>query len=99
MVGDVTSAADVRRVLDQIGAEHPPLRGVFHAAMVLDDEALTVLDEGRFQQALRSRRYRDEHQDATRYCGKRGHCLSPEWDGASRARGDTNHAPSEAAAN
>jgi len=50
--GDVTDAADVTRVVEQIGREHPPLRGVFHAAMVLDDALIAELDEQRFRRAL-----------------------------------------------
>jgi acyl transferase domain-containing protein/NADPH:quinone reductase-like Zn-dependent oxidoreductase/thioesterase domain-containing protein/acyl carrier protein len=50
--GDVTRPEDVDRVVRQICAELPPLKGVFHAAMVLDDEFLTALDESRFRQVL-----------------------------------------------
>jgi acyl transferase domain-containing protein/acyl carrier protein/predicted O-methyltransferase YrrM len=50
--GDVTDLADVRRVVQQIADELPPLKGVVHAAMVLDDEFLAVLDEPRFNTAL-----------------------------------------------
>ena len=45
--GDVTRRADVERVLEQVAASGLPLRGVFHAAMVLDDDLLTALDEER----------------------------------------------------
>ena len=50
--GDVAKEQDVRRVLDRIEGELPPLRGVFHAAMVLDDDALVALDEQRFRRVL-----------------------------------------------
>jgi NADPH:quinone reductase-like Zn-dependent oxidoreductase/thioesterase domain-containing protein/acyl carrier protein len=50
--GDVTRAEDVRAVVERIRAESPPLRGVIHAAMVLDDEALSALDETRFLRVL-----------------------------------------------
>lgn len=50
--GDVTSPKDVQRVVDQIQAECPPLKGVVHGAMVLDDEFLTELDEDRFNRVL-----------------------------------------------
>jgi acyl transferase domain-containing protein/NADPH:quinone reductase-like Zn-dependent oxidoreductase/thioesterase domain-containing protein/acyl carrier protein len=50
--GDVTREDDVRRVVKEIGAAGRPLKGVFHAAMVLDDESLTVLDEARFARVL-----------------------------------------------
>jgi thioesterase domain-containing protein/acyl carrier protein len=38
--------------VDAIRAEGPPLTGVFHAAMVLDDESLPALDEARFLRVL-----------------------------------------------
>nr|AHZ46164.1 PKS/NRPS hybrid [uncultured bacterium 12-5D] len=49
---DVTSREDVQKVLDQIQAELPPLRGVIHGAMVLDDEFLIELDNDRFNKVL-----------------------------------------------
>jgi acyl transferase domain-containing protein/NADPH:quinone reductase-like Zn-dependent oxidoreductase/thioesterase domain-containing protein/SAM-dependent methyltransferase/acyl carrier protein len=50
--GDVTRAEDVQRVVREIRAQGPPLRGVVHAAMVLDDESLALLDEPRFCRVL-----------------------------------------------
>ena len=50
--GDVTQQADVERVIDQIQSECPPLKGVLHAAMVLDDASLTELNEDRFNRVL-----------------------------------------------
>lgn len=50
--GDVTSQDDVQGVIDRIQSECPPLKGVVHAAMVLDDEFLTELDEDRFNRVL-----------------------------------------------
>jgi NADPH:quinone reductase-like Zn-dependent oxidoreductase/acyl carrier protein len=50
--GDVTVRADVRRVVQQIRDELPPLKGVLHGAMVLDDEFVINLDETRFRKAL-----------------------------------------------
>ena len=50
--GDVSRSGDVYRVLDQVRRELPPLRGVFHAAMVLDDALITELDERRVQDVL-----------------------------------------------
>jgi thioester reductase-like protein len=50
--GDVTSPEDVQRVVDQIQTECPPLKGVVHGAMVLDDEFMTDLDEERFNRVL-----------------------------------------------
>jgi len=50
--GDVTRRADIERVLEQAAAAGPPLRGVFHGAMVLDDDSLTALDEERMERVL-----------------------------------------------
>jgi acyl transferase domain-containing protein/NADPH:quinone reductase-like Zn-dependent oxidoreductase/thioesterase domain-containing protein/SAM-dependent methyltransferase/acyl carrier protein len=50
--GDVTRRADVDRVLENVAASGRPLRGVFHAAMVLDDDALGALDEARFERVV-----------------------------------------------
>ena len=50
--GDVGNADDVARVLARIRAELPPLRGVVHAAMVLDDDVLGRLDRERFRGVL-----------------------------------------------
>jgi amino acid adenylation domain-containing protein/thioester reductase-like protein len=50
--GDATKLEDVQRVVRQIQDELPPLKGVIHAAMVLDDEFIGVLDERRFNTAL-----------------------------------------------
>ncbi len=41
---DITDPADVRRVLATIAEELPPLRGIFHTAMVLEDRLLVDLD-------------------------------------------------------
>jgi NADPH:quinone reductase-like Zn-dependent oxidoreductase/thioesterase domain-containing protein/acyl carrier protein len=45
---DVSSPSEVARMLAIIKLRMPPLRGVFHAAMVLDDGLLTDLTEERF---------------------------------------------------
>ncbi|HEV3143065.1 MAG TPA: thioester reductase domain-containing protein, partial [Gemmataceae bacterium] len=50
--GDVTKSEDVIRIVHQIEPDLPPLKGVFHAAMVLDDEFIANLDEARFATAL-----------------------------------------------
>lgn len=50
--GDAASEQDVARVLDRIRRELPPLRGVVHAAMVLDDDVLARLDDERFRAVL-----------------------------------------------
>ncbi|WP_394836994.1 SDR family NAD(P)-dependent oxidoreductase [Pendulispora rubella] len=49
---DVTRHEDVARVLDAIAARMPPLRGVVHAAMVLDDRTVLELDPNRFDRVL-----------------------------------------------
>ncbi|NNE00359.1 MAG: SDR family NAD(P)-dependent oxidoreductase, partial [Pirellulaceae bacterium] len=50
---DITQADDVRQVLDAIQADLPPLRGVFHTAMVLEDRLLVDLDRETLQRVLR----------------------------------------------
>lgn len=53
LAGDVSSEADVTRVLRTIRSEMPPLRGIFHAAMVLADGALLDLTPDRWRCALK----------------------------------------------
>ncbi|MPY80191.1 MAG: amino acid adenylation domain-containing protein [Actinophytocola sp.] len=50
--GDVASEADLAKVLGRVRATMPPLRGIVHAAMVLDDGLLGELDEQRFTRVL-----------------------------------------------
>jgi acyl transferase domain-containing protein/NADPH:quinone reductase-like Zn-dependent oxidoreductase/acyl carrier protein len=50
---DVTSRAQLRQLLDRVSRELPPLRGVLHCAMVLDDALLTDLDGGRLANVIR----------------------------------------------
>jgi amino acid adenylation domain-containing protein len=50
--GDAADEADMARVLTRIRTDLPPLRGVLHAAMVLDDDAVVDLDEERFRAVL-----------------------------------------------
>ncbi len=50
--GDVTRKEDVRNVLDDIRKNLPPLRGLIHGAMVLDDEFIAELDHERFNKVL-----------------------------------------------
>ena len=49
---DVTRAEDLAQVLGEIRTSMPPLRGVVHAAMVLDDAPVVKLDAQRIQQVL-----------------------------------------------
>ena len=50
--GDVAREDDVRRVLAEIAADMPPLRGVFHLAGVLDDGVLAQQTWARFEKAM-----------------------------------------------
>ncbi len=49
---DVSDEAALQRILDQVKAAMPPLCGVMHAAMVLDDGLLGNLDRDRFIKVL-----------------------------------------------
>jgi thioesterase domain-containing protein/aryl carrier-like protein len=49
---DVAQSADVARVLAEVRATCPPLRGVFHAAMTLDDATLQTLGPDRFKKVM-----------------------------------------------
>ncbi len=49
---DVTDRAALASVLAEIRRDLPPLRGVLHAAMVLDDGLIRNLDAARFRAAL-----------------------------------------------
>ncbi len=48
MSGDVSQAADVTRLMREIDQTLPPLRGIIHAAGVLDDGVLLLQDWARF---------------------------------------------------
>ncbi|MFB7915569.1 SDR family NAD(P)-dependent oxidoreductase [Streptomyces sp. NPDC056061] len=50
---DVADERRMRTVLAEIRAQLPPLRGVFHAAGVLDDATLLGLDAARIERVLR----------------------------------------------
>lgn len=49
---DIARGSDVAAVLQQIEHDLPPLRGVIHAAAVLDDGTLLHLDRSRFQTVI-----------------------------------------------
>lgn len=49
---DVGDAEALRAVVEECGRELPPLRGVVHAAMVLDDGLLRNLDNAHFLRAM-----------------------------------------------
>lgn len=50
--GDVTDPRHVRRIFQKIDRTLPPLRGIFHAAMVLDDGVVLQLTPERFRRAM-----------------------------------------------
>jgi acyl transferase domain-containing protein/NADPH:quinone reductase-like Zn-dependent oxidoreductase/acyl carrier protein len=50
---DVTEVGQLEAVIEWIGRELPPLKGVVHAAMVLDDGLIRNLDRPRFETVLR----------------------------------------------
>lgn len=50
---DVADAASLKLIIDEIGRELPPLRGIVHAAMVLDDGLIHNLDAARFNKVLK----------------------------------------------
>ena len=50
--GDVTHADQLASVLDSIRATMPPLRGVVHAAGILDDGILARLDDTRLREVM-----------------------------------------------
>ncbi|MEO8268885.1 MAG: type I polyketide synthase, partial [Aureliella sp.] len=50
---DIADPSQVRSVLATIAKELPPLRGVLHAAMVLEDKLLADLDDETLQRVLR----------------------------------------------
>jgi acyl carrier protein len=49
---DVTVADQVTDLVNDIGRTMPPLSGIFHAAMVLDDGYLLQLDQTRFERVM-----------------------------------------------
>ncbi|MGZ3113761.1 SDR family NAD(P)-dependent oxidoreductase [Streptomyces sp. H62] len=60
---DVTQAADLRHVLETIDTGDHPLRGVIHAAMVLDDAPLAELADTRIRAALEPKMLGAAHLD------------------------------------
>ena len=52
MAADVANSAQVESVVERIRREFPPLRGIVHAAMVLDDTPLAELTEERWNRVL-----------------------------------------------
>ena len=52
LTGDIGNPHDVRRIVETIRATLPPLRGVLHAAGVLDDAALLGLTWSQFERVM-----------------------------------------------
>ena len=50
--GDVTISEDVRRVIETASQQMPPLAGVIHGAMVLDDRFIADLDQASFSKVM-----------------------------------------------
>jgi len=50
--GDISKRKDARAALAEIRKNHPPIRGIFHAAMVLDDAALVNMTPGRMVEVM-----------------------------------------------
>lgn len=61
---DVADRDALRALLDEIGADEVPLRGVVHAAMVLDDARAAELDAARIAAVLAPKLAGAEHLDA-----------------------------------
>lgn len=53
MKADVSHEKDVANVLEKINRTMPPLKGIFHAAMVLDDGFIIHLNKERLQRVMR----------------------------------------------
>ncbi len=49
---DIAQEAKVREMLDRIAATMPPLRGIMHGAMVLDDCMMAQVDRARFTRVM-----------------------------------------------
>jgi len=60
---DVSDFAQLQRVFEKIARELPPLAGVIHAAMVLDDATAAKLDAERFRRVLAPKALGAEHLD------------------------------------
>jgi acyl transferase domain-containing protein/acyl carrier protein len=54
---DVSKPEDVRRVLSRFGSDFPALRGVLHAAVVIDDELIAKIDPASLTKVLAPKAY------------------------------------------
>jgi malonyl CoA-acyl carrier protein transacylase len=52
LLGDVSVEADIGRILEQIQTSMPALKGIIHAAGVLDDGTIQQMNWGRFAQVM-----------------------------------------------
>lgn len=52
LTGDACDGAQVRAALEKLRSEAPPLRGVFHAAGILDDSVVTALTAERMRAVM-----------------------------------------------
>lgn len=50
---DIADAAALNTALDEVLADMPPVRGVLHAAMVLDDGFVSQMSEARYRKVMR----------------------------------------------
>lgn len=50
---DITSAVDIQQIFSRFGADLPPLRGVIHAAGILDDGLLSNQNWARYENVMR----------------------------------------------
>ena len=57
MKADVSQSEDVARVLAQVADSMPPLRGIIHAAMWIEDGVLLQMDHKRFEAAIKPKVY------------------------------------------
>ncbi len=55
VIGDVSSPSSLTRAIEEIESAMPPIKGVFHAAGVLDDSLLANLTACRFRSVLRAK--------------------------------------------
>jgi NAD(P)-dependent dehydrogenase (short-subunit alcohol dehydrogenase family)/acyl carrier protein len=53
LAGDVADTADVLRIMTELRATMPPLKGIFHAAGLLDDAMLTDMDAQKLDRVMR----------------------------------------------
>ena len=49
---DVTSLQDVERIVGEISSDLPPLKGIIHGAMIIDDQFMSEMDEECFNKVL-----------------------------------------------